>query len=92
MPSPSIDWHTIAADAIAAFLKSLHRDQASASTAARLERVDERAHAVDLRELADRIVSPLLTTSEVKRLRERFRWYVETPASFSFRRWSSTRT
>jgi aminoglycoside 2''-phosphotransferase len=80
----SVDERRAAADAIAAFLNSLHRDQASASTAARLERVDERAHAVDLRELADRIVSPLLTASEVKRLREWFRWYLGTPASFSF--------
>lgn len=73
-----------AADAIAAFLRSLHGYQPSEPTAACLKRGDERAHAVNLRDLADRIVVPRLSSAEAKRLREWFTWYLDTPASFSF--------
>jgi len=80
----SVSERGAAANAIAAFLRSLHGYQPSESTGACLERVDERAHAVHLRELADRIVVPRSSTAEAKRLRECFTWYVDTPANFSF--------
>jgi aminoglycoside 2''-phosphotransferase len=73
-----------AADAIAAFLRSLHGYRPSESTAAFLPRVDERAHAVEIREFAEGVVLPDLSTVQAKRLREWLDWYLDTPASFSF--------
>lgn len=70
-----------AADAIAAFLRSLHDATASAITGAPLQKVDAHGDAVDLWELAERRVCPLLTTDERTLLREVFRWYMDTPAS-----------
>lgn len=79
----SVSERGAAADAIVAFLRSVHGCQLSKSTAACLQRVDERAEALNLRELAERVVVPRLSTVEAKHLRESFASYLERLASFS---------
>jgi aminoglycoside phosphotransferase (APT) family kinase protein len=72
-----------AADAIATFLRSLHGYQPSESTAACLPRVDERLYAIEIRELADRVILPDLSTAQARRLGEWFDWYLDTPGGVS---------
>jgi len=73
-----------AVEAIAAFLRTMHDYQPSESTAACLPRVDERVRAIDIRDLAERVIHRQLSTTQAKRLQEWFAWYLDAPASFSF--------
>jgi aminoglycoside 2''-phosphotransferase len=73
-----------AADAIATFLRSLHGHRPLESGAGRLPRTDGRAHTLELRALADRVVCPELSSAQASRLHDWFGWYLDAPGHFSF--------
>jgi aminoglycoside phosphotransferase (APT) family kinase protein len=82
--SMSRDERGAAADRIATFFQVLHGLHMIESIELQLPHDDECAGAVELRRLAERVVLPQLSTAQARCLMDRFDWYVETQANFSF--------
>ena len=80
----SRDERVAAAETVAMFLQGLHGLPAFESFKLHLPYDDERAGAMALRRLAEQAVLPQLSTAEARRLLDRFDWYVDTEANFSF--------
>ena len=76
----SRDERVAAADRIAMFLQVLHGLHVIESIRLHLPHDDECAGAVELRYLAEQVVLPQLSTTEARRLLDRFDCYVDTQA------------
>jgi aminoglycoside 2''-phosphotransferase len=65
-------------------LRVLHRLHTFESIGLHLPHGDEYAGALALRRLAEQMVLPQLSMAEARRVLDRFDWYVDTEANFSF--------